>query len=231
MFERLTASSHRIRSRPAALVAAVGAHAALGLLLVRSTGSAMTPPRPIDVTIFDPFVPPRPVAHPTSRPSGGPSGPPTGEVPTPAPAVPTLGPAGVPDVLPAPTLADHAVALDALRDGAIGEGARVPGDGVVAASETLELEPPRLRAMPEPRYPDALRAVGVEGRVELEFVVDAAGRVDSTSVVVRSAPAAAFAAAAREAIAAARFEPARLRGAPVAARARQAVVFRITGTR
>ena len=86
----------------------------------------------------------------------------------------------------------------------------------------------RLLAMPEPRYPAALRVAELEGRVELEFVVGVTGRVDSSSVVVRSAAAAPFAAAAREAILAARFAPARLRGTPVAVRVRQAVVFRIT---
>jgi TonB family protein len=228
MFERLTASSPRIRSRPYAVVLAVGAHAALGLLAARSTGLAMSTPPLRGVIVFDPYVEPRPVTPPTGAgPVGGGTRPPTSPPPAPTFRVPLTD--GVVGPLPVPTIPlDGGGALDSLRRVIGGPGGTPSKAGGALTSEALDVEPPRLLAMPEPRYPAALRDAGVEGRVELEFVVEVAGRVDSASVVVRSAGAEPFVAAARAAILAARFAPARLRGVPVAARARQAVVFRIT---
>lgn len=63
-----------------------------------------------------------------------------------------------------------------------------------------------------PRYPDALRAAGVEGEVLVQFVVDTAGLAEPGSVQVLKSTHALFSQAVTAAIPAMRFEPARLDG-------------------
>jgi protein TonB len=82
--------------------------------------------------------------------------------------------------------------------------------------------PPRPRTDPDLVYPpDADRR---EGTVVLRLLISEEGRVDGVSVV-RSFPRGVFDAAAMEAFAAAKFEPARLRGAPVASQWQVEVQF------
>jgi protein TonB len=76
-----------------------------------------------------------------------------------------------------------------------------------------------------PKYPRTLAERGVSGRVVLEFVVDTTGAVEPPSLRVLSSTAQAFEAAAREAVLATRFRPARMRGRPVRQLARQPVSF------
>jgi protein TonB len=63
-----------------------------------------------------------------------------------------------------------------------------------------------------PRYPDALRGAGVEGRVVARFVVDTAGRVEPGSVQIVSAAHPAFAEAVRRTLPALRFRAAEAGG-------------------
>ncbi len=66
-----------------------------------------------------------------------------------------------------------------------------------------------------PQYPDALRSAGIEGTVDVEFVVDTAGRVDSSTVEIRRATNDIFAAAVRAAAPRMRYLPAQIGGHPV----------------
>ena len=77
-----------------------------------------------------------------------------------------------------------------------------------------------------PVYPRAMAAAGISGRVVLEFVVDTAGRVERESLRVIASTQPAFEEAAREAMLATRFRPARVRGQPVRQLARQAMGFK-----
>jgi TonB family protein len=88
-------------------------------------------------------------------------------------------------------------------------------------------EPAVPLQQPSPRYPPILREAGIEGRVELEFVIDTTGRVEEESLKVLSRTAEGFEAAAIESITRSRFTPARMRGQAVRQRARQAISFRI----
>lgn len=76
-----------------------------------------------------------------------------------------------------------------------------------------------------PRYPAALEAAGVTGAVRLAFVVDTSGRVEPGSLRAVEVTAPGFEAAAREALLATRFRPARVRGRPVRQLAEQWVRF------
>lgn len=86
--------------------------------------------------------------------------------------------------------------------------------------------PPQPVFQPSPRYPYAARQSGIEGWVELEFVVSIDGQVADV-LVSRSHPGTVFAAAAVEAVTRWRFEPARRRGEPVAVRVHLPLAFKL----
>lgn len=68
----------------------------------------------------------------------------------------------------------------------------------------------RVRTRIEPRYPPALRAAGIEGRVIVRFVVDTAGRVEEASIQVLDSSHPQFTDAVRTTLGRMRFEPARV---------------------
>ncbi len=76
-------------------------------------------------------------------------------------------------------------------------------------------------------YPARLRRLGVTGRVEVEFVVDATGRVEPESFRWIAGVGSGFERGVRDALLAARFSPARVRGQAVRQLARQAFAFRL----
>lgn len=82
------------------------------------------------------------------------------------------------------------------------------------------------RAVVAPDYPFAARRDGVEGSVEVEFTVGVDGRV-SDAQVVGAEPAAVFDQSALTALQRWRFEPRTVACAPVAARVRQQLQFRL----
>jgi TonB family protein len=76
-----------------------------------------------------------------------------------------------------------------------------------------------------PLYPDSLHAAGVLGAAEVEFVLDAAGRVRPETVGVVWATHPAFGEAVRRAVVAREWAPARRNGMPVPQRVSQTVLF------
>jgi TonB family protein len=71
-----------------------------------------------------------------------------------------------------------------------------------------------LRGTP-PAYPPELREAHIDGRVLVQFVVDASGTPEMRTFKVLMCSNALFSAAVREAVASMRFEPARLDGRSV----------------
>jgi TonB family protein len=59
-----------------------------------------------------------------------------------------------------------------------------------------------------PRYPESLRAAGVEGRVLAQYVVNPSGRVDTSTIKIVKSDHAEFSAAVRATLAEMRYEPA-----------------------
>jgi TonB family protein len=88
-------------------------------------------------------------------------------------------------------------------------------------------EPARYLDGPEPVYPPALRQVGVEGFVQLRYIVGFDGRAEPGSIRSLQSSNAAFEAPAIEAIARARFRPARLKGRVVRQLVEQIVRFTV----
>ncbi|MEZ4379321.1 MAG: energy transducer TonB [Gemmatimonadales bacterium] len=100
------------------------------------------------------------------------------------------------------------------------------GETVVDSSTTGTVRPTRVYG-PAPVYPADLRDAGKSGVVRLQFVVDCAGRVDSTSVRVITSPDERFSDAAVFAIRHTRFRPATLEGRPVVYRMEQNIRFEV----
>ena len=94
------------------------------------------------------------------------------------------------------------------------------GDDAVYQPSAVE-ERPSLRNGPEMQrvlqrfYPDLMRDAGITGQTQLEFVVDAEGRVEPGSVRVVSATHEGFAAPSLKAAEKFRFRPAKIDGRPV----------------
>lgn len=79
-----------------------------------------------------------------------------------------------------------------------------------------------------PRYPDALRAAGIEGVVRMRFIVGANGRVESGSLETIDSPNAAFTQAVHNALLSMRFRPAEVGGRPVRQLVEQSFTFKLS---
>lgn len=93
-----------------------------------------------------------------------------------------------------------------------------PGSGVT---------PPRLIYKVQPKYPEAARAAAIQGAVELEIIVTAAGSVTNVTVLKVPSKEMGFEAAATDAVLRWRFLPGSFRGTPVDVIAQIVVTFTI----
>jgi protein TonB len=113
--------------------------------------------------------------------------------------------------------------------GSIEQSPVLPEDGgevVYAATFDHALyEPAQLVSQPTPQYPPAMLAVGISGRVVLEFIVDTLGTVEPPSIAVVESSHHAFEEPARESVSQAIFRPARLGSLAVRQRSRQPINF------
>jgi protein TonB len=78
-----------------------------------------------------------------------------------------------------------------------------------------------------PRYPDALKSVGVQGVVSMRFIVGADGRVEPGSIEVISTPHKLFSEAVRAALLNTRYRPAEAGGHSVRQLVEQAFTFKL----
>lgn len=179
-----------------------------------------------------PKAPPRTAAHSTTQASHS-----TTSAPQPSlPIMPDLItiPVEIPPMVPEP---NYTMEIGSARDVGrrIGSGTGTgiggePGNGTapnggVMSDLQVDRQVTILSGYRTPRYPEALRAAGVEETLNASFVVDTLGRVESGSLEIRAAQHAPFVAAVREAIANARFRAAESQGRRVRQRVVQAFVF------
>jgi protein TonB len=153
--------------------------------------------------------------------------------PTPKGFQTLTAPVNIPDMLPEIDLSKKPTnESDWLGTGP--QGGR--GNGVVgapAAENTIyseaQVEKPALAApgSPAPRYPELLKAAGVEGEVVVTFVVDTTGRADPASLRILSTTNELFGAAVRTALPNMRFIPAEVGGKRVKQQVQQPFVFNI----
>jgi protein TonB len=79
----------------------------------------------------------------------------------------------------------------------------------------------------KPRYPEVLRAAGIDGRVLVRFVVDTLGRIDPASVQILSSTHDQFTRAVRAALSGFRFRPAESGGKRIPALAEMPFEFKV----
>jgi protein TonB len=227
----------RARGRAGTAASAVVHAAVIAAAAVATARGAPRPHEPADAPdlVFRTAAPaPRPAATAPAGSASTPTRPrPAEPAPAPAPALPVvtaleLPPAALAVGVSAPVsdpgeFAPRGLAPGGGAPGGVGGGP--PGDGG-ALAEALVDEPvvPDPRN-PPPRYPEALRAAGLGGRVTVRFVVDTAGRVEAGSVAFAAPGDPRLEGAVREALARARFRPARAGGRPVRQLAERPYVF------
>ncbi|HKP50042.1 MAG TPA: energy transducer TonB [Gemmatimonadales bacterium] len=113
-----------------------------------------------------------------------------------------------------------------VANGVVGGTGKVTPDAIYRASTDLPgFEPAAVVSQPAPQYPAALQSVGLEGKVEVEFVIDTTGRVQPASMKMIESTYPAFEAEARRVLAGSTFRPAHLSGVPVRQLTRQAIRF------
>ena len=216
MLSRLPESRRVRERRPAVLVTSAAIHLLLGALAIAGTMRAETPPpAEPDEYVRRVFVPPRePGRASPDRPSAGER---RSSVPAPALAGPVLTapidiPLGVPavDFGAVPTADDFRAGSGGLDAGISPSGALGSGEpfGVSDVERPVILLPGTL----PPRYPERLRAGGIEGRVVMRFVVDTAGRVEPGSVRTVEGDHELFVSSVRDALPRMRFAPAEAGG-------------------
>jgi protein TonB len=101
------------------------------------------------------------------------------------------------------------------------------GDAGKAYSENQVEKIVEVTRQASPRYPDALRSVGVQGTVQVTFVVGTNGRVEPGTIKVSSTPHRLFSEAVRSALLDMRFRPAEVGGRPVRQLVSQSFQFKL----
>ena len=194
-----------------------------------STPPTTPPPRPHEIT-FELPAPARsttPATATTSAPVLNPA---------PNPAFPTIEvpvvvPAELPPVIPGAPVDPKSFFQPgaSVPGGTDSVSAPAIGSAVLLAAEADEV--PRLArgARCSGDYPGQLRALGLVGSAELQFIIGRDGRVDPASVQVTHATHPAFGEAARTGLASpeCRYVPGSYRGEPVRVLVRQRATFRL----
>jgi periplasmic protein TonB len=232
MFEVLSASRPQARVGAHRYLLSLSFHSVLvvGAVALTRHPVAATHTRPPEPGIL--FVAPQPSHGPS--PAATPELPPSLTRPAPPSWPPDIE---APDLrapeLPAgvPTVADLLNGAGPQAGPATGTSALSMTGAAPTAAEPLTAaavdDPVEVIEQPVPRYPSALAQGGISGRVELEYVVDTAGRAEAGSLRTLRSTHPAFEAAARASVLATRYRPARVRGRPVRQLVRQSLSFRL----
>ena len=240
MFDVLIASAAHREVRAGTVTTSMITHALLIMLAVFATRAALENPRALSpepaIMLFVPKPPPPP--EPESKPEQPVVTPLVAE-PPPKGFQTVVAPRDIPTVIPPVDVTQRP--LDP-RDftgrgveGGLASGV-VGGTGTVDAASDMNaiyeastrddrFEQAVVVFQPAPRYPAALAAAGIEGKVALEFVIDTAGKVERGSIRVLERTHEAFEASAREAMTGATFRPARMSSRPVRQLTRQSIRF------
>ncbi len=164
---------------------------------------------------------------------------------TPALVAPTKIAVTIPaiDLKAAPTLSDVVTpaASDAIRASGISSSGSVKrdegggsgkglgsGDSGKAFDENQVDRAVEVSRKVEPRYPESLKSVGVQGTVVMRFIVGADGRVEPGSIEAVSSPHKLFTDAVRSALLNTHYRPAEAGGRKVRQLVEQAFSFKIT---
>jgi protein TonB len=142
-------------------------------------------------------------------------------------------PVNIPDVLPQIDLSQQPTdELDWVAKGVpggrnSGTVATPPSGNQIYLESQVEKPVMPLQGSASPRYPEVLKAAGIQGEVIAAFVVDTTGRADPASFKVVTATNDLFGAAVRTALPGMRFLPAEIGGKKVKQQVQQPFVFTI----
>jgi TonB family protein len=228
MFDVLMGSSGRRERRAGRGIVSAVLHIVTIAGVARATAGsdpvAPSEPRIVDLVLDVPVVP----AAVSTATSTAPSMIAPAPLMVPTLAAPVEVPAGIPPVTIDEPWDPRQVVLRSgslVRPGGPDTAGSFDPDSILAASAADE--PAVVLVQRAPRYPPALQAAGLEGRVSVRFVIDGGGRVEPGSLRITSATHAGFEESARKTILETLFRPARVRGRPVRQWAEQAIVYRI----
>ncbi|MHB1327104.1 MAG: TonB family protein [Gemmatimonadales bacterium] len=231
MLTRLVESGHQ-RQRPLLQASfSLGLHVMIAATVIIATKRVATAGENRPYVHAQPYHLPPAAPTPTARGPAAPAQPTSPLAPLPADVVMVAPPTGLESSLPP---IKSGVAIDPRRF-VVGPAplacAACSVDDVGPAGTILEAhtvdQPVEVLVAPEPRYPAALKAAGITGRVTVEFVVDTAGRVERESIKILESTAAGFSASVVPALVGARYRPALVRNRPVRQLVRQVMSFRI----
>ena len=243
MLDVLIASGAHLELRPRWVTTSVLTHALLVTLAVMATRAALDAPPVSAPESAIPLFVPRPLSPPP-QPEVKRESPPSVVVAEPPPkgfqTVAAL--TDIPKVIPPVDLSQRPLdprdftgrgVEGGVAEGMVGGTGRVdtgpPGGELNAIYEATtddeRFEPAILVLQPAPRYPGVLEALGIEGQVLVEFVIDTTGRVQPRSIRILESTHPDFATAARAAVAATIFRPAHLSAHVVRQLTRQSVRF------
>lgn len=207
----------------------------VGLFLLGAWATAGTTPAPVkppQVEILEPYVQP-PSTEPVHSGPRVPAGPtaPTLPVPT-VPELPSIPGSEIPIDLPPVDQSLETVIGDIgriTRSVVNGDGRRGSGLGTASVLENTMADKPALprEGNAAPIYPALLRSAGIDGEVDVEFIIDPNGRVRPGSIVIVRADHARFAESVRDALGRSEYYPAEAAGRRVAVRVRQRFEFRL----
>jgi TonB family protein len=230
MFDQLTASRARRERRGLHALAAVAIHLAVLLVAAQLTRAHAIAAR---AHMMEHTLPPimRPPAatplrsHQVSRATS------TAATPLPSPsrlAVPL--PVDLPSQFPRPAVPPPSRWWGTGSAPGTGTPASPDGDST-SRDSAFRLDqvsvPARYLRGPVPRYPLALHTTGIEGTVQLRYIIGTDSLADPSSIVVIGATRSEFAVPAIDAIRQARFAPATWHGQPVRQLVEQTVRFSI----
>jgi TonB family protein len=234
MFEVLLASGSHVDFKGRWLTTSVLTHALIIALALLATQSALEAPRLIPPNEMSLLFVPKPAA-PEAK--AEPRAPRVVVAEPPAQGFQTVvAPNDIPNVIPPIDLTQRPLdprdftgrgVEGGVAEGVIGGTGPVGDlDAIYEATTSVEgFEPAVVLSQPVPQYPASLAAVGIEGQVMMEFVIDTTGRVQPASIKVIQSTHQAFEMAARSAMTAAIFRPAHLGRHPVRQLTRQSVRF------
>ena len=223
MFDSLLESRARKPSRLGGSIVSTVGHALLvaGIVTVTANANDATEPAPEPHVTFTPVLPPPPLPRQIEP------GPADHMMAPQAKGPPRLIlPVDIPIDLPpvdfnAPPTNENDWRVPGARGGSSSgmDGAArrefVETAGDLWTRETVDRVVVMLPGSAAPRYPESLRAAGIEGEVMAQFVVDTTGRVDVTTLRILQSSHAQFDDAIRSALPRLRFVPAEARGRKV----------------
>jgi len=225
MFDTLLESRPHAERSAGGAIASVTAHSAIIAAAIFATAQARLPSLERPETMQRVYFPPRPVAAPvtaaaTTRKNVG------SLLPAPIdprridvnlPPINVLNPPSAPiDFVPKPI-------VNVLTPG----GSDGSESNAPFQADQVEKQVSFVAGSASPRYPDALRSSGVEGKVVAQFVVDERGRAETDSVRFLSSDNQLFEAAVKAALPRMRFTPAEIGGRKVRQLVQMPFVFTI----